>query len=636
MRRPWHIWIAFALCLVVVLTAMGWISLATLRLDRAEVEARHQAALEENVRLALWRLDSTLAPLLAQESARPYFSYGALFPADLANGRIFNRNPEGGKTAHAPPPITLVPGSEGGLLPAGMLVPSPLLKQTSPHILVHFQFEPDGRLTSPQVPSEANFKLAVPEHVDLPTVERARKRLAKAGALVARDKLIEMLPASTPAPVAVVFSPSARAELSQSLQQVAESDADAQFLNEPGPQGGPQQVKRAQLEYQQRSRVVQQQANTMAQNLSFNNNDLSWASTDVTGVLMTPLWIDGNLVLARRVTAGGKEYVQGCLLDWPEIRGELLKIIADLLPGAHLEPVVGRVLPDTETRMLAALPLRLVPGAAVPGNDGSLSPIRLSLAVAWACVLLAASAVGILVLGVMRLSERRAAFVSAVTHELRTPLTTFRMYAEMLGEGMVPKDQERQYLETLQAEASRLTHLVENVLSYARLERGRTSGRVEDVPLDLLLEQVAGRLADRARQAGMELIVEPDEAALAATVRANPSAVEQILFNLVDNACKYAAGAGDRRIHFEARRTDGRVQLRVRDHGPGIARTASRRLFRSFAKSAHEAANSAPGVGLGLALSRRLAQDMGARLRLDRSVTDGAALALTLAIVAGV
>jgi len=74
------------------------------------------------------------------------------------------------------------------------------------------------------------------------------------------------------------------------------------------------------------------------------------------------------------------------------------------------------------------------------------------------------------------------------------------------------------------------------------------------------------------------------------------------------------------------------IELRVRDHGPGISGAASRRLFRSFSKSAHDAANSAPGVGLGLALSRRLARDMGARLRLDKTVTDGACFVLALPV----
>ena len=89
----------------------------------------------------------------------------------------------------------------------------------------------------------------------------------------------------------------------------------------------------------------------------------------------------------------------------------------------------------------------------------------------------------------------------------------------------------------------------------------------------------------------MELVVEGDETAMATVVRANPSAVEQILFNLVDNACKYAAGATDKRIDLATDRCDDELHLRVRDHGPGIATAVRGRLFRPFSKSAREAAH---------------------------------------------
>ncbi len=190
----------------------------------------------------------------------------------------------------------------------------------------------------------------------------------------------------------------------------------------------------------------------------------------------------------------------------------------------------------------------------------------------------------------------------------------------MLGEGMVSDPaQQKSYFQTLRAEAARLSHLVENVLAYARLERGRIDGHLQDVPAGRLIDAARTRLADRAAQAGMELVVEGDDVAMSAVVRANPSAVEQILFNLVDNACKYAAGATDPRIHLAAERSDGEFRLRVRDHGPGVAAAVRGRLFRPFSKSARDAANSAPGVGLGLALSRRLAQDMGGQLRLEQN-----------------
>ena len=121
MNRPLHTWLAFAACLAVVLVAMGWISRTVLRLERAEEQSRRQADQEENVRLALWRMDSALAPLIAQESVQPYFAYGAFYPLDRAYTEMFGEVKKG-----------------------ELLAPSPLLKQPSAHALLHFQFGPNG------------------------------------------------------------------------------------------------------------------------------------------------------------------------------------------------------------------------------------------------------------------------------------------------------------------------------------------------------------------------------------------------------------------------------------------------------------------------------------------------------------
>jgi len=207
--------------------------------------------------------------------------------------------------------------------------------------------------------------------------------------------------------------------------------------------------------------------------------------------------------------------------------------------------------------------------------------VRVSIALAWFCVLLAGAAVALLLHGALSLSERRGAFVSAVTHELRTPLTTFKMYAEMLADGMVPDEtKRRQCLTTLCAEANRLSHLVENVLACARLERGTARSRTETIMLAKLIERVKPRLLQRAEQAGMTLVEDTDGPALAAVVHVDVSLVEQILFNLVDNACKYAsAAATEQSIHLEAQTNGKLAMLRVRDHGEGISAERAKRLF---------------------------------------------------------
>ena len=129
----------------------------------------------------------------------------------------------------------------------------------------------------------------------------------------------------------------------------------------------------------------------------------------------------------------------------------------------------------------------------------------------------------------------------------------------------------------------------------------------------------------------MNLTIEAETAARDTNVETDISVVEQILFNLVDNACKYAQGTDDSRIHVTLAGSDRTPQIIVRDHGPGLSRDVARRLFQPFSKSASEAAHSAPGVGLGLALSRRLARTLGGDLRWQAADDGGAQFTLSLA-----
>jgi signal transduction histidine kinase len=210
------------------------------------------------------------------------------------------------------------------------------------------------------------------------------------------------------------------------------------------------------------------------------------------------------------------------------------------------------------------------------------------------------------------------------------------MYSEMLAGDMLPSEEKRrQYLATLSAEADRLGHLVENVLAYSRLERGRAEAHVTELTLGNLLDRLEERLARHAAGAGLLWTPAVGPAEREIRLRTDPTAIEQVLFNLVDNACKYAADASDRRLHLEAERSASRLLVRVHDHGPGISPREARRLFRPFAKSARDAANSAPGVGLGLALSRRLARRLGGDLRHESGGEGGASFVLTLPALPG-
>ena len=667
MKRPWQVWLLFALGLLLVVPPMVWLTIKALELDRAELHARQQIELEEKVSRALWRMDVLLMPLLAQEAARPALVYRPLVATIEMEGK-------------------------GKGIPQQSV--SPLLKTPPDFVLVHFELTPDGCLSSPQVPTDKEAIWAESNGALPQVMADARRRLDQLGSALDHGKLLAMLPQEHLPPLDIAGIPWNSAENNLNRSQIVAntydqtqlgneltpnpSPGDAQIPNagqqaggpggdpavqareeESGQSGAQQQVEmpvqqaaqpqppglftnsrnpraqvRADNDLQSRGQAYQAAAQRayQEQRLNWSNFDFPHGGPALEGVSQ-PLWIGDRLILARRVKSGTQTLIQGCWLDWDRLQHRLRDEVADLdLPEIRFTPLTDIASAD-QKHLLATVPVQLavVASASSPAWD---SPIRVSLLAAWGCLALAAVFAAVTLRGVVALSERRGAFVSAVTHELRTPLTTFRMYAEMLAEGMVPSAEQRQkYLDTLRREADRLAHLVENVLQYARLERGRPTRQKETLTLAALLERLVPRLADRAEQAEMKLVVEMDEATSQCRLTTDGGAVEQIVFNLVDNACKYAAAADDKRIVLRVTAGRGKVAMEVRDHGPGIMAAARRRLFRPFSKSVHEAARSAPGVGLGLALSKRLAKDLGGALTLAPAGSagqQGAAFVLTL------
>jgi signal transduction histidine kinase len=301
--------------------------------------------------------------------------------------------------------------------------------------------------------------------------------------------------------------------------------------------------------------------------------------------------------------------------DWKKYAPQLLEKIKDIFPEAKLMPakepeVAGKV----DSRRLASIPAVLVikedslPALTLAWN----TPVRVSLMVAWACAGCAALAVGLLLKGVLDLSERRAAFVSTVTHELRTPLTTFRMYSEMLADGMVQTPEaQKHYLATLVTEADRLGHLIENVLAYARLERQLSPKEARTLGVKELLDRSIPGLERRTAKGGYKLHVEIPQEAQGLSCRIDTIAVHQVLLNLVDNACKY----GQSDVTLKANVSGKNLEIAVSDTGPGMEQAQVDRLFSAFSKLRDDAV---PGIGLGLYLSRRLARQLGGDLALEQ------------------
>jgi len=333
-----------------------------------------------------------------------------------------------------------------------------------------------------------------------------------------------------------------------------------------------------------------------------------------------------SLVLARDVMIGSSTIKQGVWLDWPRLQESLLAAAGDVLPGASLQPVDPLLTdPLTLGRRLAAIPAELVVPTPPSPIMPAWSPVRTTLTGAWAIALIAAIAIGLVLRASWDLAERRGRFVTAVTHELRTPLTTFCLYSQMLADGMVPDEARRhEYFSTLRTESLRLSRIVESVLDYARLGRRKPSGTALPVPVGELVDQLVGTLAARCEQAQMTLVVQRDPKSDAA-IATDPATVERILYNLVDNACKYAASSPDRRIHLDIRVGSKDVEMAVRDHGPGVDAPDRATIFRPFVRGRRHGDGSISGLGLGLALAKGLADQLGGELALDVKPDGGGA-----------
>jgi signal transduction histidine kinase len=215
-----------------------------------------------------------------------------------------------------------------------------------------------------------------------------------------------------------------------------------------------------------------------------------------------------------------------------------------------------------------------------------------------------------------------------VSHEFKTPLTTIRLYSELLEQGRVPDAERRgEYLRTIGRETQRLARLVNNALDFSRLEQGRKKFQLE--PLDLRAE--TDRLLDtqlpRFGEAGLALHRVLHSAPLPATT--DRDAFEQIVLNLLDNACKYAGAGGEVTVRL-APRTGGSAELRVLDRGPGVPVEHRERIFEKFHRVDDTLTAEKHGAGLGLSIARQLARGLGGELRYEPRPDGGASFILEL------
>ncbi len=224
-------------------------------------------------------------------------------------------------------------------------------------------------------------------------------------------------------------------------------------------------------------------------------------------------------------------------------------------------------------------------------------------------------------------AKARVSFVNQVSHELRTPLTNIRLYAEMAAHRFETNGDATgvKQLAVVESESARLGRLIQNVLAFARQQRDR----LEIQPQDIVLDEVVQRVVEYWRPALAKKKIEIEvDCHGPAIMRADLDAIEQILGNLLSNVEKY--GAPGRWVRISTNVAQERAVLRVRDRGPGIPSGKQKLVFEPFERLRSDLNEGVSGTGIGLTISRELAELHGGSLGIEGGQSQGACFILAL------
>ncbi len=230
---------------------------------------------------------------------------------------------------------------------------------------------------------------------------------------------------------------------------------------------------------------------------------------------------------------------------------------------------------------------------------------------------------------VRQVEEMRRDFVANVSHELRTPLSIFRGYLEtLLDDPGQPPDELVRILEIMERHSDRLTTLVDDVLSLARLEAPESQLELTDIDLR---EYLAGTLRDwEKRFAAKQLSAELELPADLPALQADENRLQELIYNLLDNAVKYSTAPG--KIILRAVVEGSTIRLSISDTGPGIPTQDLPRIFERFYRADKARSRAVGGTGLGLSIVKHIAQRHGGSVEAASEVGRGTEITVSLPI----
>lgn len=239
---------------------------------------------------------------------------------------------------------------------------------------------------------------------------------------------------------------------------------------------------------------------------------------------------------------------------------------------------------------------------------------------------------GIIVHGVLRRQSRRVKlqtdFVAKVSHELRTPLASIRMFVDTLKEGVEEAEDTEMCLDVISSETSRLTSMIERLLSWGRMEAGRRTYQRRPELASTLVGEALAQLEPQLRGKDVELELDlPDPCP---AVLADREAMVESLLNILSNAVKYGVSEDKGRIAVRVEPVGKRVHIVIADDGPGVPRREQRRIFEKFYRGSSQSVSGTEGSGLGLAMARLVVKAHRGKIKVRSQPGEGAQFVISL------
>jgi two-component system phosphate regulon sensor histidine kinase PhoR len=228
-----------------------------------------------------------------------------------------------------------------------------------------------------------------------------------------------------------------------------------------------------------------------------------------------------------------------------------------------------------------------------------------------------------------QLAQLKEDFISNVSHELKTPLSLIHMFSEMLITRRVKSDAvRREYYGIIHNESDRMSRLIANLLDYAQLEREKHSLHFERTNIGQLVIKELEAYRYQIQKDGFELTTHVD--VNVPETMADPNAISMAFFNLIDNAVKYS---GDRKqVTVSVSQSNGFVDLAVQDEGLGIAEAERQKIFEKFFRGSSAGVARVRGSGIGLTITKQVAEMHGGEVRVESEVGRGSTFTLRIPI----